>query len=369
MVGPDPLARWPATYASWVDELPDRFREVVFHRWETVLAWGNRRHELDRAYAVIDNVKLQQLLLSDLPDGSIRRGIVRQVERPHHDWIVTLDDGLRLRSRVVIDASGGVGLVAPSQQGAAYQTAYGVRVPSDQAPLDLDIGQAILMDWRPLNDPNARFGGHATFLYVLDRGDGTRLVEETSLARTPGLPLEELRARLATRIGPDVMAIGRGEEVSIRMSSPSRSGSTSVCRFGAAGGFVNPVTGYSLATSLRRAPRVAAAIDDALGQNKGATVPSATIDESMWPRTARRTRALHDFGLQALLRLTPDECAQFFDAFFDLPTPVWSAYMSTETSARAVARAMRLLFAACPWRLRRRLAVLGPGLLLRALTG
>ena len=39
----------------------------------------------------------------------------------------------------------------------------------------------------------------------------------------------------------------------------------------------------------------------------------------MWPRPLRRSRRLHDYGLEVLLRLGPTELAGFFDAFFDLP--------------------------------------------------
>jgi lycopene beta-cyclase len=177
-----------------------------------------------------------------------------------------------------------------------------------------------------------------------------------------------LRRRLSGRIGSAAVAAGDEEWVSIVMSSPSRDRKRRVVPFGAAAGFVNPTTGYSVATSMRRAPVVASVIASQfrLGDR---SIDHARIHDAVWSRSARRTRAMHDIGLTALLRLNPAEVGGFFDVFFDLPTHAWSAYLSTESSVRDVAKVMWRIFAASPWRVRRQLIRVNPVTLLRAIIG
>jgi lycopene beta-cyclase len=123
-----------------------------------------------------------------------------------------------------------------------------------------------------------------------------------------------------------------------------------------------------VATALQRAPRVAAMIasEFRLGDR---SINHRRIHDAVWPRRARRTRAMHDIGLAALLRLSPNEVGGFFDVFFDLPTRSWSTYLSTESSVRDVATVMWRIFAASPWRVRRQLMRINPLMLMRAITG
>ncbi len=70
-----------------------------------------------------------------------------------------------------------------------------------------------------------------------------------------------------------------------------------VVAFGAAAKLTHPATGYSVAASLRAAPRVAAAIADG--------GDARHVWEAVWPPALRRTRRLHDYGLEVLLGLGP----------------------------------------------------------------
>ena len=58
------------------------------------------------------------------------------------------------------------------------------------------------MDWRPRSATRAtrRDVGWPTFLYAVPLGGGRVLLEETSLARRPGLPMPALRDRLLARL-------------------------------------------------------------------------------------------------------------------------------------------------------------------------
>ena len=75
----------------------------------------------------------------------------------------------------------------------------------------------------------------------------------------------------------------------------------------------------------------------------------------MWPPSLRRTRRLHGYGLEVLLGLSASELATFFDAFFDLPTDQWAAYLRIDSPPSAVVRAMSAVVRRLPWSLRRRL--------------
>ena len=125
--------------------------------------------------------------------------------------------------------------------------------------------------------------------------------------------------------------------------------------FGAAAGYAHPATGFSVAASLRAAPRVAAALASACA---AAGEPDARpVGRAVWPPALRRTRRLHDYGLEVLLRLDQDELATFFDAFFDLPVDVWAPYLRIDAPPAAVSRTMAEVLRRLPPGMRRRLVV------------
>jgi lycopene beta-cyclase len=211
------------------------------------------------------------------------------------------------------------------------------------------------MDWRHVAP------GDPTFLYVVPLAGGRWLVEETSLAGHEPVPEAKLRRRLAMRLGRDLVADAeRVERVLIPMASGVPQRSQRVVGFGAAGGYVHPATGYSVAASLRAAPRVAGAIAHSLGRSADPRALSLDAWNAVWPPEQRRARALHDYGLQAILRMSHEEIGVFFDAFFALPEREWAEYLRVDTTATDVARVMRAVFSAVPWALRRRLALGSP---------
>ena len=342
---------WTATYATWLDDVSAVTSDVIA-AWGPIDAIGLHRHTLGPRYGVFDN----HLLRAKLSAGESHRvGTVTHVEHSAAGTTLTFDDGDKLAARLVVDASGSTpALLRPERREAPVQTAYGVVI--DGRPPTLAGEHAVLMDWTP---PPGFEQRAPTFLYAVPLAHGRWLVEETSLARRDGVGFEELRARLVARLGNDVIARSEHiEEVSIPMRPGVPSRSQLVVGFGAAGRYLHPATGYSVATSLRLAPTVAAAIAASIEQPLLDRVESTW--KAIWPRPMRQVRAVHDYGLGSLLRLSASDVGSFFDAFFDLPDSLWRQYLEIDCSPADIRRVMTRVFRGVPWTVRRQLAAGNP---------
>ncbi|MEX0848178.1 MAG: lycopene cyclase family protein [Ilumatobacteraceae bacterium] len=337
---------WTATYGTWVDDVPG-FEDTL--ATDTAIdVVGTTRRTVSRRYATFHHDRLRAQL------DRASRVTARVVSVQHRDAgsDVVLDDGTSRTARVVVQATG-----SPANGAAAVpaQTAYGLVL--DHRPSQVDGDAAVLMDWRP---PGRQHIAEPTFLYVVALDGGQWLVEETSLARRSPMSADELRRRLASRLGADLTdTAARVEHVVIPMRPGVPNRSSLTVGFGAAAGYVHPATGYSVSASLRAAPRVAAGIAESLMIDDPRR-RALTVWGAVWPGEQRRARALHDYGLAALLRLPADDVQAFFDAFFALPVEVWSAYLRVDTDATTVSRVMTAVFSSVPWRVRRRLAMGSP---------
>jgi lycopene beta-cyclase len=362
-----PASAWPATYGAWVDEVGD-YIDCAAAVMDIDVVGTPPRRRLDRRYLVFDNQRLATRLdVAPRLTAHVTAVHHRALTDGHADATVVTSDGQRLHGRFVVDATGPDPQLLARRSPTAgpwYQSAYGVVV--DGRP-DVGGDAAILMDWRA---PSSEWDDEPTFLYLVELGAGRWLVEETSLIRGTPMSRDQLRRRLAARVGRDLTDMAEHvehvEHVVIPMwrGVPARHQLT--IGFGAAAGYVHPATGYSVSTSLAAAPRVADAISSVL-QRGDAKAGSMTVWNAVWPDEARRARALHDYGAAALLRLPVHATQQFFDAFFDRPTSDWSSYLRVGTSATEVARVMAAVFAAVPWSVRRRLALGSPIALSRLL--
>ncbi|MGI5218170.1 lycopene cyclase family protein [Nocardia sp. CA-290969] len=317
-IDPNPHRRWVATYAAWTDELPPWLDgAVVAATVAEPLAYGGRAHAIPRSYTVLDTAGLQRSL--DLSGTTVLTGRVTALDR----HTVTLDTGRTLRAGRVIDARG-VG----RRPGRAEQTAYGLVLqrPGHDDP-------ALFMDWR--DDNGAAPDAPRSFLYTIPLGGGALLYEETCLVGAPAIELAELARRLRHRLRARDIAV-RGDERVERVRFPVVGGSPGAGRFGAAGAYLHPATGYSVAAAL------AAADDIAEGRNSWAA--------------ARAVHHLRRAGLRALLALPPAELPGFFDVFFELDIDLQRAYLSGRTDPIGTLAAMTRLFAALPRSSRARLA-------------
>jgi lycopene beta-cyclase len=349
VIGPN--RPWTATYATWLDDVAGATADVIGTSGR-VDAVGWRRHLLEPSYGVFDNALLRAKL-----GAGVQRYVAAVLGVAHGSSgsTVTCADGEVISTCVVVDASGSTpALLAPAHREAPLQTAFGVVV--DGRPSALTGEHAVLMDWSP---PPGFERGVPTFLYAIPLPHGRWLAEETSLARRNGLAMDELRARLTARLGHEVIARAEHlEEVVIPMVGGVPDRRQPVVGFGAAGRFIHPATGYSVATSLRLTGGVAAAIARSI--DRPCAERSAAIWDAVWPRPMRQVRAIHDYGLHTLLRLSAHEVGEFFDAFFELPTDLWRTYLEIECTPREARRVMTGVFRAVPWRVRRRLAAGNP---------
>jgi lycopene beta-cyclase len=238
---------------------------------------------------------------------------------------VTLRSGRHLAGTTVINATG-------PRPGQAEQTAYGLVLPT--AP-----DEAVFMDWRP--PPGF---DRSTFLYSVPLPGDQVLVEETSLARRPGLGFAELRARLLAR---GIPAAGTVERVRIPLDLPVPKRHKRIVPFGAAAGLVHPATGYSVADTFRLAPGVAEAL---------AARSSDAAWRVLWPAPARAVHALRRRGLSVLLGLPPEQVPEFFEIFFEISPELQRSYLSERADVAGTAEAMLAIFRAADPALRRRIA-------------
>jgi lycopene beta-cyclase len=351
-----PESPWRATYGCWSADLPPGFPDAAVAARATGQAVARSRWSLGREYAVLDVPALQAHLDGELAGAGVdvRAGRAAGVAYP---GTVELTDGMRLSALVVVDAGGHrQPLRAPERRGsprrvAAEQSAYGVVVGTEHAAPLVPPGEALFMDWRADHGES----GEPTFLYGIPLGGGAVLLEETSLARRPGLPLPVLRRRLLARLAahdivPDTDA--EVERVRFPLDTP-RHDTPGVLGFGAAAPLVHPASGFSVATSLALAPDVAGALADGLPAGPGAALAAA--EAVLWSRPARAVHRLRRIGLEALLRMPPQDVPEFFEVFFSLPDRHRWAYLGGRDDLGATAAVMGALFRRSGWRLRRQL--------------
>ena len=374
VVDPDPTRPWPQTFGAWADELPgDVDAPLLARSWNDVrVETQNRSLALGRRYVLLDNAALSAGLRRALEDagglvvaGRVRgfrvdsepvRGAPRETQR----FSLRLDVDRTLHARAVIDASGHRPALVMSPVGPppALQTAHGVigrfaRPPA--AP-----GATTFMDLTPPpGTDDGPFAGVPSFLYAMDLGGDRWLVEETCLAARPAMPISVLSNRLDARLaarGAPPATVEATERVAFPMGAPLPFLDQPVIGFGAAAGMVHPATGFSVARSLRMAPRVAEAVTGAVRAGLPALDVARAGWSAVWTADALRQRALHNVGLAALLSLDAVQLQAFFEAFFRLPRHEWTSYMSGSPSAGALAKTMLRVFLSSPGSVRLALA-------------
>lgn len=358
-----PDAPWRATYGAWSAELPAGLPDGVVAARAGGRAVAVAEHRLGWEYAVLDVPRLRAHLDDRLDAAGVAVRAGRAVGCPA-PGVVALADGTAVRAAVVVDAGGAgqplragrpaAGGAAPA---AAEQTAFGVVVPTGRATALVEAGEALFMDWRPDHGEP----GWPTFLYAVPLDADRVLLEETSLARRPGLSIPVLRRRLYARLARHGISPGAGaptEKVRFPVDTPRHTG-RHVIGFGAAAPLVHPASGFSVAVALGLAPTAAAAIADGLAVGPAAAHRRAQA--AVWPLEARMVHRFRRIGLEALLRMPPADVPRFFDRFFALPERHRWSYLTARDDLPATSATMTALFGRADWRLRARL--MAPALL------
>lgn len=357
LVDPAPRRGWASTFGSWVDELPPAIAGTCAAAvMDRVRTHGTSEHTWPRPYAVLDNTALWKHLWR--PGITEVAGRAVGAEHGPTGSTVVLKDGRRLAAGAVVDATGAARALSGGRPAhpSAQQTAVGWVFDSRTAEALCGPDEGVFMDWRPA--PRTT-GGWPTFLYGVHLGSDRVLLEETSLARRPALPMAMLRRRLAGRLaaaGIDVERRLDEERVRFPVDDPlPRPGR--VVPFGATAGFVHPASGFSVGRSLRRAPWLAAAL--AGGLATGPAMAARAAWAVLWPSDAVTAHVLRQRALRALLELPPEAVPEFFEAFFRIPEQQRAEFLTGEGSSAGTARAMTTLFGKVSWRIRRRLVLGG----------
>lgn len=365
LLDPAPGRPWRATYGAWLDELPADLPGSVLAATVRGRAIAVTEHTLDRDYAVFDVPALRAHLDQRLADAgvTVERGRAGAGALPPAGLVIDAGGAAQPLSSRTLAAQPLAGQPLTGRRRthvAAEQTAVGVVVPAELAAPLLSPGEALFMDWRQTGGP----GNWPTFLYAIPLAGGRVLLEETSLARRPGLDLDTLAARLRARLaahGIRPPADAPREVVRFPLDLPRHRGGGAL-GFGAAAPLTHPATGYQLAEALRLAPEVAASAAGALGGGPGTAL--AATGAVLWPASARAVHLVRRRGLESLLRLPPARLPEFFEGFFRLPEPSRRAYLSGRTDLTGTAAAMVGMFGTTGWPVRLRL--IGSSLLVSA---
>lgn len=373
LVAPDPDAAWTPTYGAWKAELDGLEDDAVMG--SVAITWRSARvglaehgvTTLERSYARIDGDVLQAVLRDRCAGVHVRRGAVRAVVHAADGSTLT-DAAGTFRATLVVDATGHEPRFVhrPGPPARRFQAAYGIRVEGDAPP------GFVFMDWDHAHLAAAD-AGPATFLYAQPLADGQAFWEETSLASTPAVPFEVLKARLTLRLeraGVRVDRILSEERCLLPMDAPLPALDQRTVGFGAAAAFLHPASGYALVRTLATAGPLAAALASTLDQ--GPSTASRTAWATLWPADRVRTRRLHQFGLHSLAEMGPARTRAFFAAFFTLPPTSQAAFLADSLPPRRLATLMAALFIEAPPQVRWAMVTCGAaasGSLFRALAG
>jgi len=244
IVAPRPRRPWPATYGLWCDEVDSLPPGVTAARPATMRAVTTRAHRVTRGYAIVDNSRLLAALAGG--DVEVITGRVVAVRGGRRGCLVRLAGGGTITPAVVVDATGARrALVGGTPNGPrAEQTAAGVVVPAGLAAPILGADEAVFMDWSPIPGQPAL----STFLYAMPLGHDRVLLEETSLAARPGLPIsvlsDRLQARLAAHGVPATAVLGT-ERVRFPLDLPPPRPwhrPQGIVQFGTSAGMIHPAS-------------------------------------------------------------------------------------------------------------------------------
>jgi len=350
---------WRASYGSWAATWPAGVADAaVAARFERpfVTFAGGARKVLPSSYLRLDTTRLQSSLEQRARDSGVEflQGTFERADYERNGSLVQLTDRSRrpsrVRCRVVVDCRGRVADAARGRGPRAFQTALGAWFEVDHLPFE--SGEMCLMDLR--SAPGAGNDGvvDSSFLYAAPERPGVLFAQETVLASRRAVPFPALEARLRSRLEGLGVHVGRPlarERCLIPLGAAPPGRRSRTLAFGAAASMVQPASGYSVARALRIAPRLASVLASALSGEP--CDPQGLVErgqDAVWPDDARRAWAFHRFGLETLLAQDARGTDAFWRSFFELPADTIASFMDGGLPARAVARAMWMVFLRVP---------------------
>lgn len=367
LLTPDREPSWLNNYGVWGDDAAAvGIADVTRYRFDAVGVHGRRAHHVARSYAIVDNAALADRMVSRGSRSRLRvvEGLVAGAHHDHEGTTVTVTaPWIVLRARLLVDATGR-GLSAPAKPVArGWQSAYGVVVPVDRWPGNWESGAStampsfVLMDGRGSSDTEP-----PTFCYGYDRGDGSWFLEETVLTARTVVDSDVLKMRLRARLAAahlDPTMLDKADQSTVEVVRIPMGGSVPpagpIVRVGAAGGAINPATGYSLTVGLGQVPVMVSSMVAAFDRKATNRSTALAVNDAIWPPERRRGRLLTQMGHAALLSFDQANLQEFLDAFFDLSDEDRNAYQSGTAGGREVARVMTHLFRSASPSLRARL--------------
>ncbi len=336
-----PHEKWENTYGIWASELEELGLDYLLsHRWsETVSYFGDgikdignnpTKHFYD--YGLINQEAFQNDLLKKCNGIKWLNETAKLIKSENKISEVICLSGLKLKARLVIDASGHNSkfIKRPESKELAQQAAYGIVGKFSNPPVNKD--QFVLMDFRSDHLDDDELLKSPSFLYAMDLGNETYFVEETSLASYPAFSQDHLRKRLLSRLrnkNVKVLEIFHEENCLFPMNLPLPYKNQSVLGFGGAASMVHPASGYMVGSLLRRAPLLAEKLAIFLKESDYSSLELATKGWSvLWPYELTQRHRLYQYGLRRLMSFNESKLRSFFSNFFKLSTKEWVGFLT-----------------------------------------
>ena len=336
-----PHEKWENTYGIWASELEELGLEsLLSHRWSKTVSFfgdgtkdkGNNptKHKYD--YGLINQEAFQNELLKKCKGIQWLNETAKLIISENKISEVVCYSGLKLKARLVIDASGHKSkfIKRPLLKELAQQAAYGIVGKFSIPPVSKD--QFVLMDFRSDHLTDQELSSSPSFLYAMDLGNETYFVEETSLASYPAFSKENLKKRLLSRLNNKnikVQEIFHEENCLFPMNLPLPYKNQSVLGFGGAASMVHPASGYMIGSLLRRAPLLAEKLAIFLKEQNYSSLELASRGWSvLWPYELTQRHKLYQYGLQRLMSFDESRLRCFFSNFFKLSTKEWVGFLT-----------------------------------------
>ena len=360
-----PYEKWENTYGIWASELEELGLEsLLSHRWsKTVSFFGSGKSEKGNIptnhnydYGLINQEAFQNELLKKCKGIEWLNETAKQIIEKNKISEVICFSGLKLKARLVIDASGHKSkfIKRPAVVEVAQQAAYGIVGKFSSPPVKKD--QFVLMDFRPDHLTKEEQVSSPSFLYAMDLGNETFFVEETSLASYPALSQENLKKRLLSRLdnkGIKVNEIYHEENCLFPMNLPLPFKKQFVLGFGGAASMVHPASGYMIGSLLRRAPLLAEKLSVFLRNPNLSSRELATRGwNTLWPYELTRRHKLYQYGLQRLMSFEESRLRSFFSNFFKLSTQEWVGFLTNTLPLPKLIYVMSKMFINSPLRVK-----------------